>query len=165
MICELLGPAQALAVPALAELRPDVEDLRGAIADLAADGYRMAGVIVSGESAAVAVAGFVVGRSLAWGRYLYVWDLVTRAAFREQGHGVALMAWLVEQAQHESCDTVHLDSGVGPHRHAAHSLYHAVGMRIASHHFSAPVPPPGAPALPQRLVAGTGLSLKDATDT
>ncbi len=47
------------------------------------------------------------------------------------------MEWLEQEAQRLQCDALHLDSGVGPERAAAHRLYFASGMRIASYHFTA----------------------------
>lgn len=149
MICELMGPARGMAVAALSELRPDVEDLGQRIIDQQDSGYRLAGVVIAGQGAAVAVAGFRVTTNLALGRHLYVDDLVTRSAFRGNGHGRALMAWLFDQARHDGCAQLHLDSGVGGTRHDAHALYHAVGLRIVSHHFAGGVPaqhpPPAGP--------------------
>jgi hypothetical protein len=46
------------------------------------------------------------------------------------------MGWLEAEARRTGCDELHLDSGVGPEREAAHRLYFRHGMRIASHHFS-----------------------------
>lgn len=46
------------------------------------------------------------------------------------------MEWLEQEAQRLQCDALHLDSGVGPERAAAHRLYFASGMRIASYHFT-----------------------------
>ena len=145
MICELLGQARQRAVPALRELRPDAPEVSEYVRRTDGAGYRLAGVVQAGEADAVAVAGFTVGESLAWGRYLYLWDLFTRPPHRGRGHATALMAWLVEQARHEGVDQLHLDSGVGVQRHDAHALYHAVGLRISSHHFSGHIPPPTAP--------------------
>lgn len=146
MICELMGAARGMAVAALSELRPDVEDLGQRIIEQQDTGYRLAGVVIAGQGSAVAVAGFRVTTNLAWGRHLYVDDLVTRKEFRGNGHGRALMAWLVDQARHDGCAQLHLDSGVGSNRHDAHALYHAVGLRIDSHHFARPIP--AAPASP-----------------
>lgn len=140
MITELTGAEVARAVPALAELRPDVTDLAQRIRAQQTTGYRVAGVLVDGEDDAVAVAGFRVDDKLAWGRHLYVDDLVTRRAFRQQGHGRALMGWLLDRARADGCQQLHLDSGAGPHRHDAHALYHASGLRISSHHFQRSVP-------------------------
>ena len=95
-------------------------------------GYRLAYVENAGEVAAVA--GFRVGESLAWGRFLYVDDLVTAPGQRSQGNGKQLFAWLLSQARDNACGQLHLDSGV--HRFAAHKFYLREGLAISSHHFA-----------------------------
>jgi hypothetical protein len=52
-------------------------------------GYRLVGAFVSDREQAVAVAGFRVGDSLAWGHYLYVDDLSSAHDVRRQGHAGA----------------------------------------------------------------------------
>ena len=141
MICELLGPARVMATDALRELRPEVTDLPLKVMEQAQHGYRLAGVVIGGEQSAVTVAGFRVAENLAWGRHVYVDDLVTRSAFRGRGYARSLLVWLVEQARHEGCGQLHLDSGVGSARHDAHATYHSVGLRITSHHFSGAIAP------------------------
>jgi GNAT superfamily N-acetyltransferase len=81
----------------------------------------------------VAVAGFRVLENLAWGRFLYVDDLVTLAACRSQGYGAKLLAWLRERAAQESCAQLHLDSGI--QRAGAHRFYEREGMTMSSYHF------------------------------
>jgi GNAT superfamily N-acetyltransferase len=102
------------------------------------EGYRLAGVFEDGAASAVAVAGFRVQHNLAWGRFLYVDDLSTLEAARRRGHGRALLDWLVAEARRLGCDELHLDSGVGPQRAAAHRLYMDAGLLISSHHFARP---------------------------
>jgi GNAT superfamily N-acetyltransferase len=82
----------------------------------------------------VALAGFRIAEFLAWGRVLYVDDLVTAAAARGRGHGGRLMDWLIEEARRRGCAEIHLDSGVN--RWSAHRLYHSRRLEISSHHFS-----------------------------
>ncbi len=94
-------------------------------------GYRLAMLSASGE--VLAVAGFRTSECLAWGRYLYVDDLVTRANARSRGCGGALVDWLVARARAMDCAQVHLDSGV--QRFAAHRFYLTKRMDITSHHF------------------------------
>lgn len=60
-------------------------------------GYRLAFLSVNG--AAVAVAGFRVGNNLAWGKHLYVDDLVTLPEARSSGRGASLIAWLSDFAK------------------------------------------------------------------
>ena len=99
-------------------------------------GYRLVGVFAPDREQAVAVAGFRIGDSLAWGRYLYVDDLSTAPDTRRQGHGGALLDWLVEEGRRLGCGQLHLDSGTGMERFDAHRLYHNHGLAIYSHHFA-----------------------------
>ncbi len=105
------------------------------------DGYRVVGSFDADDEEAAAAAGFRVGENLPWGRFLYVDDLVTRAARHGRGHAGALMTWLWEEAQRQGCQEFHLDSGVIPERADAHRLYFRRRLRISAHHFSADVPP------------------------
>ena len=95
------------------------------------EGYRLA--LLSEDSRVRAVAGYRLGENLAWGRFLYVDDLVTDDSQRSSGHGAGLLAWLRETASEAGCDELHLDSGV--QRFDAHRFYLRHGMKIASHHF------------------------------
>ena len=95
-------------------------------------GYRLAFLETGGEVRAVA--GFRVSENLAWGRFLYVDDLVTADAARSAGFGRALFDWLVTEARRANCAQLHLDSGV--QRFAAHRFYLARRMEISSHHFA-----------------------------
>jgi GNAT superfamily N-acetyltransferase len=96
------------------------------------DGYRLAFLEDGGE--AKAVAGFRFLEFLAWGRVLYVDDLVTLARERSKGFGDRLFDWLVEQAVGRGCDQLHLDSGV--QRFGAHRFYLRKRMDITAHHFA-----------------------------
>jgi len=99
-------------------------------------GYRLVGAFAPDREQAVAVAGFRTGDSLAWGRYLYVDDLSTAPDTRRQGHGGALLDWLLEEGLRLGCGQLHLDSGTGTERFDAHRLYHSHGLAIYSHHFA-----------------------------
>jgi GNAT superfamily N-acetyltransferase len=99
-------------------------------------GYRLAAAFTPEQETAVAVAGFRVGNSLAWGCYLYVDDLSTAADARRQGHAGALLDWLIDEAQKLGCGQLHLDSNTGAERFDAHRLYHNHGLAIYSHHFA-----------------------------
>jgi GNAT superfamily N-acetyltransferase len=126
------------AARALLELRPHRAPAEALVARANAQraaGYRIAASFEPGEEQAAAVAGFRVQENLAWGRHLYVDDLVTRADRRGRGHGGALMRWLAAEACRAGCDQLHLDSGVGAEREEAHRLYFNAGMRISSYHF------------------------------
>lgn len=99
-------------------------------------GYRLVGAFVSDREQAVAVAGFRVGDSLAWGHYLYVDDLSTAPDARRRGHAGVLLDWLAQEGRRLGCGQLHLDSGTGPERFDAHRLYHNHGLAIYSHHFA-----------------------------
>jgi predicted GNAT superfamily acetyltransferase len=136
---ELLEGESLRAAAALLELRPHVgspEAMAERIDGQRAAGYRVVGSFDAGAEDAAAVAGFRIGENLAWGRFLYVDDLVTRAAGRGRGHADAVMAWVAEEASRAGCGELHLDSGVGPEREDAHRFYFLHHMRIAAYHFS-----------------------------
>ena len=127
------------AAAALLELRPHVgsaERMTERIDAQRAAGYRVVAAFDGEEEDAAAVAGFRVGENLAWGRFLYVDDLVTRASGRGRGHADAVMALVDEIAAQEGCGELHLDSGVGPEREDAHRFYFRHRMRITSYHFA-----------------------------
>ena len=121
--------------PVLAELRPHLlreEILARVRRQERAGGYRLAFLEADGEIRAAC--GFRVSECLAWGRFLYVDDLVTRGEDRSRGYGRLLLDWLVDRAREEGCDEIHLDSGV--QRLGAHRFYRAAGFEITSHHFA-----------------------------
>ena len=124
------------AAAALLELRPHVgspEAMAQRIDAQRAAGYRIVAAFDPDAAEAAAVAGFRIGENLAWGRFLYVDDLVTDEAVRSQGVGTALLEFLAEAARENGCAELHLDSGV--QRFGAHPFYLANRMDITSHHF------------------------------
>jgi len=120
--------------PVMAELRPHLGAAEFAVRvrKQQATGYRLAYLEESGEIRAVA--GFRYLETLAWGKILYVDDLVAAQAQRSRGHGGKLFDWLVALAKQNDCDQFHLDSGV--QRFGAHRFYLARRMDIIAHHFA-----------------------------
>ena len=94
-------------------------------------GYRLAAVREDGEP--VAVAGFRFTENLAWGRHLYVDDLVALPEARSRGYGSALLEWLAEFGRKQGAGQLHLDSG--NHRTDAHRFYRREGLEASSLHF------------------------------
>jgi GNAT superfamily N-acetyltransferase len=94
--------------------------------------YRLAYLQV--DELVLAVAGFRISESLAWGKFLYIDDLVSKSGHRSQGYGTVLFNWLVDYARDRDCQQLHLDSGV--QRFAAHRFYLTHRMEITSHHFT-----------------------------
>ncbi|WP_151173959.1 GNAT family N-acetyltransferase [Pseudoalteromonas ruthenica] len=91
-------------------------------------------VYVKSSQGVLAVAGFSIGEKLAWGKHIYIEDLVTNAKHRSRGVGQFLLDWFKTYARANKCEQIHLDSGV--QRFAAHRFYLREGFNIASHHFS-----------------------------
>lgn len=98
-------------------------------------GYRL--IYVEDNGAPVACAGFRISEWLAWGKALYVDDLICLESHRGKGFAEALMRWIEEHARAEGCAQFHLDSGT--HRLAAHRFYHRMKLAISSFHFSKPL--------------------------
>jgi GNAT superfamily N-acetyltransferase len=124
----------AACYPVMRELRPQLEDANflSRVRILEKTGYLLAFVQQSDE--VVAVAGFWIRENLAWGRFMYVDDLVTLASHRSQGIGTRLLAWLREYAINEGCRQLHLDSGT--QRKDAHRFYEREGVTVFGYHFA-----------------------------
>jgi GNAT superfamily N-acetyltransferase len=98
------------------------------------EGYRVVAAFLPGEADAVAAAGFRILHQLSKARFLYVDDLVTLPSHRSSGFAGMIFDWLVEEARHEGCEQLHLDSG--HQRFDAHRFYLKRGMIMNAHHFS-----------------------------
>lgn len=118
----------------MSELRPHVSESEFVcrVRRQQASGYRLA----AGEDHGmiVAVAGFRIGENLAWGRFLYVDDLVAREGQRSKGYGTEFLCWLRDYAVTEGCHQLHLDSGI--QRADAHRFYERQGMSKGGFHFA-----------------------------
>jgi GNAT superfamily N-acetyltransferase len=128
--------------PVMAQLRPHMtsEDFASQVRRQREQyGYRL--VCAIEDDRVVAVAGFRVTECLAWGKFLYVDDLVTDEGCRSTGCGKQLLDWLINRAKEEGCDQLHLDSGV--QRFDAHRFYLRERMLITSHHFALNLRPAG----------------------
>ncbi len=124
--------------PVMQQLRPQysLDAFLKQIAVQVDEGYQLAYVTTqTGDLAeqVVAVAGFVISHKLAWGKHMYIDDLVTNEHQRSAGAGKLLLNTLEQYAQEQGCEQLHLDSGV--QRFGAHRFYLREGMIISSHHF------------------------------
>ena len=86
------------------------------------------------KSEVIALCGCRVSTSLAWGKHLYIDDLVTSENERSLGYGQEMMAFVIRFAKEKGCSEIHLDSGV--QRYEAHKFYLREGFKTTSHHFS-----------------------------
>jgi GNAT superfamily N-acetyltransferase len=129
----------AACYPVMRELRPHIaeEQFLPRVRSQEGAGYRLA--YIQEASRVVAVAGFRISENLAWGRFLYVDDLITLAGQRSKDHGAKLLSWLKEEAAKEGCEELHLDSGI--QRKEAHRFYEREGMTMAIFHFVEKIAP------------------------
>ena len=120
--------------PVMVELRPhlNASEFASRVRKQQGTGFQLAYLEEAGEVRAVT--GFRYLETLAWGKILYVDDLVAAPAQRSRGHGGQLFDWLVAQAKQNNCDEFHLDSGV--QRFGAHRFYLTRRMDIICHHFA-----------------------------
>lgn len=120
--------------PTLSQLRPHLEQDKflAQFHRQKRNGYQLAFIKV--DDRVVAVAGFHISESFAWGQSLYIYDLVVDETMRSQKYGQHIFSWLVEYAKLHHCEQLHLDSGV--QRFDAHRFYFQQRMKINSHHFS-----------------------------
>ena len=120
--------------PVMKELRPNIDqsDFIEKIRVQMHEQYRLA--YLESDSVVTTVAGFRTGHNLAWGKYMYIDDLVTAKNSQGKGFGRRLLSWLISNAEDMNCNQVHLDSGT--QRNKAHRFYLGTGFDIKSFHFS-----------------------------
>ncbi len=120
--------------PIISQLRPhfDLNELVARIKIQRKRGYKLA-YVVSGEKV-LCVAGFVTGYKLAWGKHIYIDDLVTSEEHHSADAGKILMEWFKTYAKENGYETIHLDASVLGF--SSHKFYLESGFHIDSHHFS-----------------------------
>ena len=126
--------------PVIVELRPHIDTVEKFIAQVHRQrelGFQLA--YIRDETRVRAVAGYRIDEALAWGKFMYVYDLVTSALCRSHGYGKELLDWLADVARQHQCGQLHLDSGV--QRFDAHRFYLRERMDITSHHFAKKLTP------------------------
>ncbi|PJF29549.1 MAG: GNAT family N-acetyltransferase [Phototrophicales bacterium] len=94
-------------------------------------GFQM--VAIEADGVVVSAIGFRLLEYLAWGKIMYIDDLITHPDARGRGYGSALLQYVKDIAIANDCDAIHLDSGY--QRHHAHRLYLNEGFVLSSHHF------------------------------
>ena len=82
----------------------------------------------------VACIGFRFLIILAWGKILYIDDLITTEQNRSKGYGKILLDHVIQIARKRLCKEVHLDTGYA--RHAAHKIYLKQGFEFVAHHLA-----------------------------
>jgi len=116
------------------ELRPHIPEQQfvSRVRSQEGAGYGLAYLVDS--DAPLAIAGFRMVENLAWGRFMYIDDLVTLEAHRSMGYGTALLAWLEGYALNNGCTQIHLDSAFS--REDAYRFYDRVGIVKTGFHFA-----------------------------
>jgi GNAT superfamily N-acetyltransferase len=135
-IKQALTDAEILRVwPVMRVLRPHIESEAVFLVQVrrqqAGSGWQL--IYVEDAGAPVAAAGFRVSEWLAWGKALYVDDLICLESHRGQGFAEALMLWMEDHARQQGCAQFHLDSGT--HRLGAHRFYHRLKFAVTAFHF------------------------------
>lgn len=119
---------------AFKELRPHLSDVftfQKAVIRQMQQGYTIAYIK---EADVVACIGYRIFDMLAWGKILYIDDLITKASSRGMGYGSVLLSHVIDEAKRTGCDEVHLDTGYT--RHDAHRAYLKHGFQLNCHHLS-----------------------------
>lgn len=110
----------------------DEETYMDRVAEMKPSGYRL--VAAEEDGRVVALAGIGREKNLYYGRYMWVYDLITTEAARSKGHGLALLRHVEDLAREEGCDVLALSSAL--HRTDAHRFYlDKVGMEKRSYTF------------------------------
>ncbi len=121
--------------PLMFQLRPYLVDQEKFVKQVQRqmhEGYQLAYIALEGQIKALM--GFRYLEFLAYGKMLYIDDLVTDAETRRNGLAGKLLKWAIQQAVENGCDQVHLDSGFV--RHDAHRLYLNHRFQLKGHHFA-----------------------------
>ncbi|MHB8629251.1 MAG: GNAT family N-acetyltransferase [Aggregatilineales bacterium] len=125
--------------PALKALRPHLDETTflAQVKRQQMQGYRLLFLQTEGEFRSVA--GYRILEFLAWGKILYIDDLITLPGEKRKGYAGQLLDWLIAYAKTQGCAQIHLDSGY--QRHDAHRLYLNKGLDLNCHHFALQLPP------------------------
>lgn len=117
------------------ELRPHLKDQNSFLVQVQnqqKEGYAITAVFE--EDQVAACVGYRVMTTLAWGKILYIDDLIVRDPYRRKGYRGQLLDYAIHQAKTFECDQVHLDTGFTGH--AAHKAYFSKGFHFNCHHLA-----------------------------
>ena len=119
--------------PTMSQLRPKIkkEEFVERVKRQGEKSYQLVYMTDNGE--VVTVAGFRFSETLAWGKLMYVDDLITDENKRSKHYGDKIIDWLMDLAKEKGCAQFHLDSGV--QRFSAHRFYFRKRLTISCYHF------------------------------
>jgi GNAT superfamily N-acetyltransferase len=117
----------------MSQLRPHLKknDFTKTVTHLKTEGYKLA--YLKQDDTICAVAGYRIYSNLAFGKHMYIDDLVTLENSRSKGFGVKLLDWLRHEAKLQQCSYFTLDSAT--HRNQAHKFYFKHNLTIMAYHF------------------------------
>jgi len=117
------------------ELRPHLTDKEVFVVQVMQQQKESYEIIATYEQEeVVACIGFRFLTTLAWGKILYIDDLITKEKTRGKGYGKILLDHVIQIAREHLCKEVHLDTGYA--RHAAHKVYLKRGFEFNCHHLT-----------------------------
>lgn len=126
LIQELLESDSLLkAFPIVQQLRPHLNETAylNFLKDMQKEGYRMFALcdtVIDAEKI-IAVIGVIQLTNLAYGKHLWVHDLITDVSHRSKGYGEILLSFINNLAKKNGCAVVALSSGF--QRIGAHKFY------------------------------------------
>lgn len=120
--------------PAMKVLRPHLDEVEflPAVRMQQSQGYRL--LYLEADDIITSAAGYRILHFLAWGKVMYIDDLITLPSEKRKGYAGQLLDWLIAEAKLHNCDGLHLDSGY--QRADAHRLYLNKGFTLNCHHFA-----------------------------
>ena len=117
------------------ELRPHLTSKKNFVAQVMEqrkESYEI--IAIEEDQELVACIGFRFLTTLAWGKILYIDDLITKEKTRGKGYGKILLDYVIQISKEHLCKEVHLDTGYT--RHAAHKVYLKQGFEFNCHHLA-----------------------------
>lgn len=97
----------------------DVDRFMTLMEEMRPAGYRL--IACEDDGKIVALAGIGKSLNLYYGRFMWVYELITTESARSRGHGLELLTYVEDLARKEGCETVALSSAL--HRLDAHRFY------------------------------------------
>ena len=94
------------------------------------EGYKL--IYIEDDSIVIAAAGYRLMHTMAWGKIIYIDDLIAHDTKRGKGYGTILLKYIQDIAKELSCNSVQLDTGY--QRHQAHKSYLRNGFNMTCHH-------------------------------
>jgi GNAT superfamily N-acetyltransferase len=123
------------AFPVMNELRThlDEKEYLDTVKEMTDKGYRL--FALEEDAEIVALAGIGEGVNFYYGKFIWVYDLITSESARSRGHGQELVTHIEKLAEESGCRTVALASAL--FRKDAHRFYEErMGYTKASYTFS-----------------------------